>query len=626
MISDSLLSWVLLLPFIASFLIGMIHLSIKEDNSIHNLYAVIALSFTSLATIIGFGLSDSVITTNKVIDYTLFKWIDIGNFNIDLSLHLDKLGAVMLFIVTFVGTVITIYAVGYMRRDSGFGRFFSYFTLFIGSMLLLVLANNPIIMFIGWELVGVTSYLLIGYYYQNRDNIKAANKAFIANRIGDLGFVGAIALLFATVGEGGMSFEALSHSIIDIDKTLLFIIALLLFAGAVGKSAQIPLFVWLPDAMAGPTPVSALIHAATMVTAGVYMVARFAFLYNEVPNAGLIIAYTGAVSAILAALFASYQNDIKKILAYSTMSQLGYMFIAVGLGAYSSGIFHLFTHAFFKALLFMGAGVLIVLFHQQNLFQLQGRGKNIYSLKVPMLIATFAITGLPPFAGFFSKDAILLQAFGKGEYLLWFLGVTTAFLTAFYMFRFYFVLFAKDPKEITSYKTPSSEMLYPIIILAVGSALAGFLNLPKAYGGTEWFGSMIDLPDRVVHFGFGGEFILDLINIIVVLGGIFMAYHIYMERIKPLPQSIWDKRFYNALYIDKVYEILFVKSLFLISKIFARVVDGVIDGIIMATVYSYNLFGKGVASLQNGSLRWYAMGMLIGICIISLYLLEKFGG
>ncbi|MBL0721542.1 MAG: NADH-quinone oxidoreductase subunit L [Sulfurovum sp.] len=523
------LSLIVLIPFLSSFILAFTYLgnSSEDKESFYTTFGVLApLISTILSFIVAYELFS--MDTNLYLQYTLFNWISIGDLNINVSFMADRLTAVMLVFITSIGTLIHIYAVGYMHKDHGFGKFFSYFNLFMGSMLLLVLADNPIIMFIGWELVGLSSYLLISFYYKDRENVKAGNKAFILNRIGDFGFIMGISILFISLGDSGFTFEAIERNILLIDNDTLTIIGLLLFVGAMGKSAQIPLYVWLPDAMAGPTPVSALIHAATMVTAGVYMVARFSFIYNEIPDVGEFIAIIGASSALFAAIIASFQTDIKKILAYSTMSQLGYMFIAVGLGAYSSGIFHVFTHAFFKALLFMGAGaVIIALNHEQNIFKMGGLKKDLGIVFITMFIATLAISGIPPFAGFFSKDSIILTAFASEHYIIWAMATVTAFLTAYYMFRLIFVVFYAPAKESKILEPLPFSMTMPLIILAIGSATVGFLGLPEAYGGDNIFASFIALSARTYHLTHDIEYFLGSINILGALIAILIAYKLF---------------------------------------------------------------------------------------------------
>ncbi len=535
----------------------------------------------------------------------------------------------MLSFITFVGTVIHVYAVGYMKGDPGFGKFMSYFNLFMGSMLLLILADNPIIMFIGWELVGLCSYLLIGFYYKDPANVKAANKAFILNRIGDFGFIMALALLFLALEGNGYTFAAIEANLSLVDLSLLPLIGILLFVGAMGKSAQIPLYVWLPDAMAGPTPVSALIHAATMVTAGVYMVARFAFLYNEIPQVGEFIAIIGAATALFAALIAIYQDDIKKILAYSTMSQLGYMFMAVGLGAYSSGIFHVFTHAFFKALLFMGAGaVIIALHHEQNIFKMGGLRKHLKLVYITMFIGTLAISGIPPFAGFFSKDAILAAAFASEHYVIWGVGTVTALLTAFYMFRMLFIVFFANGDNETKLEPLPKTITYPLVILAFGSATVGFLGVNEAYGGHNLFSTFIALPDMDLHLSHSSEYMLGALNVLMGLIGMGLAYKLFaVNPTEPTGDSLWQRLVINKFYIDEIYEMVFVQPLLLMSVFFDKVIDQkVFDGLINSTVYGYRYAGSLFAQLQNGKVRYYALYIMVGVAMTSLFMLTVIGG
>lgn len=472
----------------------------------------------------------------------LFTWVNIGNLNIAMGfLGGDNLAIFMSMFVTFIGWLIHIYAIGYMTGDKGFGKFFAYFNLFLASMLILVLADNPVILFIGWEGVGLCSYLLIAFYYTDKENVIAGNKAFIANRVGDFGFLLGIVTLFFALGEVDLSFTSLEANIANASPGLLALSGFLLFVGAMGKSAQIPLYVWLPDAMAGPTPISALIHAATMVTAGVYMVARFSFLYIGIEEIGTFIAYIGAFSALLAAVIATRQQDVKKILAYSTMSQLGYMFIAVGLGFYSSGLFHVLTHAFFKAMLFMGAGgMIIALHHEQNIFKMaQHRVQLPIIGGATFLIGVIAISGIPPFSGFFSKDAILAAAFQEGQYLIWLIGMFTAFLTAFYMFRMYFILFVAPNKHTTSYVYTSKTITIPLLILAVGAVGAGFLNLPTVLGGEHLVDTWLAQTNSVqLHMSHATEYILMVVSVVVAAAGIFVAYKKNMQTLMYLSQKM----------------------------------------------------------------------------------------
>jgi len=627
------LSLIVLIPFLSSFVLAFTYLSNssgdKDKKSFYTTFGILApLSITILSFIVAYELFS--MDSNLYLQYTLFNWISIGDFNINVSFMADRLTAVMLVFITSIGTLIHIYAVGYMHKDEGYGKFFSYFNLFMGSMLLLVLADNPIIMFVGWELVGLSSYLLISFYHKNQENVKAGNKAFILNRVGDFGFIMGISLLFVSLGDSGFTFEAIERNILLIDNGTLTIIGLLLFVGAMGKSAQIPLFVWLPDAMAGPTPVSALIHAATMVTAGVYMVARFSFIYNEIPNVGEFIAIIGASSALFASIIASFQTDIKKILAYSTMSQLGYMFIAVGLGAYSSGIFHVFTHAFFKALLFMGAGaVIIALHHEQNIFKMGGLKKDLGIVFITMFIATLAISGIPPFAGFFSKDAIILTAFASEHYIIWAIATITAFFTAYYMFRLIFVVFYAPAKESKKLEPLSFSMTMPLIVLAIGSTTVGFLGLPEAYGGDNLFSLFIALPDKTYHLSHDIEYLLGTINIVGAFIAIFIAYKLFANGSEDgvKEAKIWKKVIFNKFYIDELYEMIFVNSLLSISRFFnyiidTKIINGSIDFILFSYFKSANLFSL----LQNGKVRYYSLHILIGMSLVSVTLLILLGG
>ncbi|MEA1919763.1 MAG: NADH-quinone oxidoreductase subunit L [Campylobacterota bacterium] len=622
---NTLLILIVILPFFSAAIMGLLYLSgyFKGEN----IYRIIGIASPVLITVFTFILGSEVLNSSSdfVIKATLFNWLSIGDFIIELELIVDRLSMVMISFITFIGTLIHIYASGYMKGDAGFGKFFAFFNFFLGSMLLLVLAANPIIMFIGWELVGLASYLLIGFYHQESANMSAANKAFIVNRVGDFGFIIGLALLFVALEGRGFSFEAIQHSLHIVDNSLLHVIGIMLFIGAMGKSAQIPLYVWLPDAMAGPTPVSALIHAATMVTAGVYMVARFSFLYVEIPSVGVFIASIGIASALFAAIIASFQSDIKKILAYSTMSQLGYMFVAVGLGAYSSGVFHVFTHAFFKALLFMGAGAIIIaLHHEQNIFKMGGLKKSQPLLFITMLIATLSISGIPLFSGFFSKDAILVHAFAEGQYLIWGLGVITAFLTAYYMFRMFFIVFITPEKEKHHLLHVSFSMKWPLLILAIGAAFAGFLAANEAYGGSSWFAHFIGLPDRMHHLSHQTEYMLDALNVAVAIVGISLAYRLFSkEAIEPKEDTPLRRLIINKFYIDEIYDTLFVKPLRRISTLSDRIIDGwIIDGLLNGLVFSYRSLALTFSSLQNGKVRFYALYILMGISIISLSVLS----
>ncbi len=622
-----MLSLIVILPFLSALLMGVVYLGNTKKKR-YFFYTLVGVGIPVIITILSFMVGVQLLGGSDTIHHTLFQWLNVADLNIEVAFMADRLSVVMISFITFIGMLIHIYAAGYMKEDEGYGKFFSYFNLFMGSMLLLVLADNPIIMFVGWELVGLSSYLLIGFYYKDSSNITAANKAFILNRVGDFGFIMGIALLFIALEGHGFTFDAIQANIHLIDKGMLSLIGLLLFVGAMGKSAQIPLYVWLPDAMAGPTPVSALIHAATMVTAGVYMVARYSFLYIEIPDIGIFIATVGAASALFAAIIASYQSDIKKILAYSTMSQLGYMFIAVGLGAYSSGIFHVFTHAFFKALLFMGAGaVIIALHHEQNIFKMGGLKKDLKLVYITMFIATLAISGIPPFAGFFSKDAILVTAFASEHYIIWGVGSLTAMLTAFYMFRLLFTVFHATPTESKEVHAVPNSMTIPLIVLAFGSATVGFLGVNEAYGGSSWFNTFLALPDTPLHLSHAKEYMLGGLNVLLGLLGMWLAYQMFAKDMREVQEDkLYKKVIINKFYIDEIYTFFIVKPLLLLSRFIANVIDPkIFDGFINLNVWTYTKSAILFSKLQNGKVRYYALYILAGISAMSYYMLFKLG-
>ena len=430
-----------------------------------------------------FSIIIAINVSQHSISLNLFEWIHFNNFSISFSIFADSLTALMLLIVTGIGFLIHVYSIGYMKHDEGFNRFFAYMNLFVFFMLMLVISSNYLVMFIGWEGVGLCSYLLIGFWFKDHANNNAAKKAFIMNRIGDLGFLLALFLIFTTYN----SLEFLNvfdgAAKLTTSGSTMFWITLLLFIGATGKSAQIPLYTWLPDAMAGPTPVSALIHAATMVTAGIYMIARSSILFVLAPDVLTIIAIVGIFTALLAATIAIFQNDIKKVLAYSTISQLGYMFAALGAGAFTGAMFHLTTHAFFKALLFLAAGSVIhALSGEQDITKMGGLSKKLKITSLVFLMGTIAISGIPPFSGFFSKDEILSSLYEKNP-LLWILGIAGALMTAFYMFRLYFLVFIGtyrgDDETAKHIHESPKVMTIPLIVLAILSVVGGVLGLPE---------------------------------------------------------------------------------------------------------------------------------------------------
>jgi len=624
----NLLVWIILSPLIGAILNGGLYFYHIKEKPVSDLtFSLIGTITPFISFLITLSLFLRMNDENITFQQHLFTWLNIDKLNINMALLGDNLSIFMTMFVTFVGWLIHIYAVGYMKGDKGFGKFFAYFNLFLASMLILVLADNPIILFIGWEGVGVCSYLLIKFYYGKKENVIAANKAFIVNRVGDFGFLLGVITLFFAMGEVNLSFDSIEANLTNASPELLGLAGFLLFVGAMGKSAQIPLYVWLPDAMAGPTPISALIHAATMVTAGVYMVARFHFLYIDLADIGLFIAYIGAFSALLAAFIATRQNDIKKILAYSTMSQLGYMFIAVGLGFYSTGLFHVFTHAFFKAMLFMGAGgVIMALHHQQDIFKIAQHRASLPIIGFTFLVGVIAISGIPPFSGFFSKDAILAAAFQEGQYIIWALAMFTAFLTAFYMFRLYFIVFVAPSPEPKKYVYTPKTVTFPLLVLAIGAIGAGFLNLPAIFGGNHFVDTWLaQLNSKTIHLSHSTEYILMGASIIVAAMGILVAYKKYANFDVTKPEEEVGL-IGNKFYVDEVYDVVFVKSLKKLSTFIDKVLDDkIIDGFIMNSSAGFVNIGKKVAMLQNANVRFYAAFMLLGMTCIFIYIYITLG-
>lgn len=622
------LALIILSPALGALLLGIIYMfSLRGLHVNKSTFTIIGLSTPFISFLLAIRVFIEILTTQKVINFTAYKWLNIEKFDINMAFMADNLTIFMVLFITFVGWCIHIYASGYMKDDECYGKFFFYFNLFLASMLLLVLASSPIIMFIGWEGVGVCSYFLISYYYKDNENVVAGNKAFLVNRVGDAGFIVGMCTLFFYGGQSGFDFNSLALHVAQIPLHVKMFIGVSLFVGAMAKSAQIPLYVWLPDAMAGPTPVSALIHAATMVTAGVYMVSRFAFLYNDIPNVGLFIAYVGAFSSLLAAVIATKQEDIKKILAYSTMSQLGYMFVAVGLANYSAGLFHVFTHAFFKALLFMGAGAVIVaLHHEQNIFKMGGLRKDTPIIWGVMLVGCLAISGIPPFSGFFSKDEILLTAFVSENYALWGIEVLTAFLTSYYMFRLFFVVFYGENKNREKVHFVPKVMIVPLVVLAIGAVGVGWLGIPSVLGGNNLVHGFLGANNG--HFpeiSHSLEYILMGLNVLVGIGGITLAYKKYFAW-DFAKEEVKEGIIYRKFYVDEVYDLVFVRPIRFLSYFIGKYIDlWIIDGTIMSACKQLLRIGWRVAILQNANIRAYVFAMAAGLGAISFYLLSVIG-
>ncbi|NIO08029.1 MAG: NADH-quinone oxidoreductase subunit L [Deltaproteobacteria bacterium] len=571
----------------------------------------------------------------------LFTWIDSQPFRVEIAFMADPLTAVMLLIITGIGLLIHIYSLGYMDHDEGMVRYFAYLNLFVFFMLLIVTADNLLLLFVGWEGVGLCSYLLIGFWYQDHTNTIAANKAFIVNRVGDFCFILGIFLLFWEMGSHGiwtLDFQEMKNHAGLLSPEKVTLITLLLFAGATGKSAQIPLYVWLPDAMQGPTPVSALIHAATMVTAGIYMIARLHFLFFLAPITLDIIGIIGGMTAIFAATIAIAQNDIKRVLAYSTVSQLGYMFLAVGIGAFSIAIFHLFTHAFFKACLFLSAGSVIHgLQGEQDMRKMGGLKSFFPTTYWTYLIAALAIIGAPFTAGYFSKDQILWYGLKDpdGSAILWLLAWVTAGLTAFYMFRQFFMVFHGRCKLDDHVKAHAHEspkvMTVPLMILALGSVLVGWFGTPEYLHENEWlewlhpvFGSRED----ILHGGLAEELLFTFLALGIAALGVYLAFRLYgREEKKPQTAGIetggvFYRLLQNKYYVDEVYDTLFVRPLTGLSLWFANrfdltVIDRMVNGL-AHQVQSNSLFWR---QLQTGNVQHYLLWFLGGTLLILAYYL-----
>ena len=579
----------------------------------------------------------SVMCFNQVaasgpIQVTLYNFFTVGNLSADFGFLVDQLSVWMMLIVTGVGFLIHVYSIGYMHDDDGFWKFFAYLNLFIFSMLLLIMGDNFLMLFFGWEGVGLCSYLLIGFWYTNKEYGKAARKAFIMNRIGDLGLLLGMFMLFQTFGSlnFGEIFAALPN--VRVEAGVITLICLFLFVGAMGKSAQIPLYTWLPDAMAGPTPVSALIHAATMVTAGVYLVARCHPLFDLSPEAMHFVAIIGLITCIFAAVIGLRQNDIKKVLAYSTVSQLGLMFVALGMGAYATAIFHVTTHAFFKALLFLAAGSVIHgMGGEQDIRKMGGLRKAMPVTFWVFLIGTFAISGFPLLAGFFSKDEIFAFTYAHGGIIWWGLASLGALLTAIYMCRLLYVTFFGEfrgthEQEHHLHESPK-VMTIPLMILAVLSIAGGFLNTPHfLHLGNEqwlahWFSSVIPLNE--MHLEASTEWTLMIFTTSLAVLVIIVSYFIYGKKanlpVADTEQSSLTRLVANKFYVDELYDALFVRPIEKMSKLFHYYVDiQGIDGIVNGVGAGVQRLGSAFRKLQNGNIEYYLLGMVAGAILLLL--------
>jgi len=646
---------------------------------------VICVGSVGLSMVYAFGAIAQLIArpvAQRVVDVVLFDWVPAGamhttaghlaNFNAQWGMLMDPLTAVMLFVVTGVGFLIHVYSTGYMAHEGGYYRFFGYLNLFMFSMLTLVLGNNLLLLFVGWEGVGLCSYLLIGFYFLRKSASDAGKKAFIVNRIGDAGFILGLFLLSGTLGT--IRFTEIGPAIaarhFEIGNAVMTAIALLLFVGATGKSAQIPLYVWLPDAMEGPTPVSALIHAATMVTAGVYMVTRMNAVFQLAPLALAVVATVGAFTSIFAATMGLVQNDIKRVLAYSTVSQLGYMFLALGVGAFTSGIFHLMTHAFFKALLFLGSGSVIhAMSGEQDMRKMGGLWSKIPITAKTFMVATIAISGIPPLAGFFSKDAILGAAFDARP-ALWVIGFVTAGLTAFYMFRLVNMTFfgeshVSHEAEHHLHESPPA-MTVPLMILAFLSFVGGWIGWPTALGGSDRFAHFLD--PVIAHYAepaagaaeqarLGTEYALMAASVFIALVGIWTAYQFYIKK-PSVPETLaanWGgvyRLLYNKYYVDQIYDAMFVNRTKDLASGLGSFDRGVIDGLgvngagfltrVMSSISMWEdkwiidgilnlgarivwVLSYPVRMLQSGRVGNYALWIVLGVLLFLGYYLRMAG-
>ena len=659
--------WIVFLPLIGAMVNGLLGAKIQKSMGKG------AISMIACApVVIAFGLSlyaffilKGLEPEKRFLTDNLYRWIDLGALKVDMAFLVDPLSVVMILVVTGIGGLIHIYATGYMHDDNAFWRFFAYLNLFTAAMLILVLGDSLLLLFVGWEGVGLCSYALIGFWYTDHNNARAGNKAFIVNRVGDFGFVLGMFLLFWSLdaqGHGSLTFREMIKWAPSLQSQTIWgysvvtVATLFLFVGATGKSAQIPLFVWLPDAMAGPTPVSALIHAATMVTAGVYMTARMNVFFSMAPFTLHVIAVVGVVTALVAATIALTQYDIKKVLAYSTVSQLGYMFIGVGVGGYAAAIFHLMTHAFFKACLFLGAGSVIhAMHHEQDMRKMGG-----LKIWMPITFSTFfisvlAIAGFPPFAGFFSKDEILWLAFTSphGNKLVWVLALCGAGMTAFYMFRQLFMTFygpcrADHHTQEHLHESPP-VMTMPLVVLAVGALFAGFIGLPGVLGGSQfahWLEPVVHAHEEG-HAFHALEWGLMALSVAVASFGVFIAYLMYRrESLSPeifanLAGGFFYRLFDRKWYFDEVYQVVFVNGTLLLARIGALfdqyIIDGIVDGSASLTRFISWLNGlfdlyiidgivNAIASItfgignmlrrvQTGNINSYLYGILIAVVV-----------
>jgi len=620
---DNNLAILLLLSPFAGFLFN-VFFGKKVSRGISGAIGTITVLVSFVLSICFFAQLQS---TGKAVEISLFDWISVHNFKLDFGFLLDQLSLLWLLFVTGIGSLIHLYSISYMHDDENMHKFFAYLNLFIFFMITLVVGNNLLVMFIGWEGVGLCSYLLIGFWYKNQSYNDAAKKAFIMNRIGDLGFL--IGMFILANSFGTLNYIELKAAVSSsyIMPAFLSVATLCLFIGATGKSAQLPLYTWLPDAMAGPTPVSALIHAATMVTAGIFMITRMNFLFDLTPDVQNIIAIVGALTALVAASIGLLQNDIKKVLAYSTVSQLGLMFLALGLGAYNVAVFHVITHAFFKACLFLGSGSVIHGLHgEQDMRKMGGLKKYMPVTFWTMMISTLAISGIFPFAGFWSKDEILMVAFEHNK-VLWVIASIASIMTAFYMFRLMYLTFFKEFRGTEEQKHHLHEspslITIPLIILAILAAIGGAINLPGSMWLNHYLEPILAAKHKEHHLG-PHEFMLMGVALAGAIFGIIWAYSKYIKQgFVPKEDSEitgFSKTIYNKYYVDEFYTFLIVRPLNGLSSFFRTTLEPALGKIVFSFGTVANGIGTQGKKLQTGSIGLYLFAFVIGVVAIVSYL------
>ncbi|WP_298155798.1 NADH-quinone oxidoreductase subunit L [Flavobacterium sp.] len=626
---DTNLALVLLLTPLAGFLIN-VFFGKSLGKAVSGVIGTAAVVVSFIVTVVFFMQVNS---GQPAVSIKLFDWMKVANINIDFGFLLDQLSLLWLMFVTGIGSLIHLYSISYMHDDENMHKFFAYLNLFIFFMITLVMGSNLLVMFIGWEGVGLCSYLLIGFWYKNQDYNDAAKKAFIMNRIGDLGLLIGIFILGASFST--LDFVTLKSQILggaDYRDFWIAIAALALFIGACGKSAQIPLYTWLPDAMAGPTPVSALIHAATMVTAGIFMVTRLHFLFDLVPEVQNVIAVVGAITALVAATIGLVQNDIKKVLAYSTVSQLGLMFLALGLGAYEVAVFHVITHAFFKACLFLGSGSVIHALHgEQDMRNMGGLKKYMPITFWTMMISTLAISGIFPFAGFWSKDEILMTAFEHNK-ILYVIGSIASIMTAFYMFRLMYLTFFRDFRGTEEQKHHLHEspslITFPLIVLAILATVGGLISLPTGSWLNHYLAPLFEGGVKEAHEGLTNEsYMLMGIALAGAIVGIMMARMKYLKgnQVPPPDAEITGvaKVLYNKYYVDEIYEFLFVKPINALSVFFRDYVETALSASVFGLGKAANELGFYGRKLHNGSIGLYLFAFVLGLCAIFLFIFSS---